>query len=231
MKFPYQIIDLTHTLTPNIQGNTGIGGCGFKHEIFRDYDSFNGEYKFRVQKIEMHAGIGTHIDAPSHCFVDGENVDELSLVKLVNECFVIDIAEKSHPEYSLTSEDVLNFEEKYKEISNGSTVLIRTGWGEKFWHDPSKYLNSNNFPSVGIEAAKLLMERGISALGIDVISPDRFADGFPVHKLLLGNSKVIIENVANLNEMPPINSFVATLPIKAANCTEAPVRMIGLIPE
>lgn len=230
MKFPYKIIDLTHTLKPEIQGNTGIGGCGFNHEIHRDYSTFNGEYKFRVQKIQMHAGIGTHIDAPSHCFSDGKNVDQIDLEALINECFVIDIESKSCAEYLLSSSDILDFEKSYRKISKGSTVLVRTGWGEKYWNNPKLYLNEGVFPSVSAEAAELFLERGISALGIDVISPDRFSDGFPVHKLLLSEGKIIIENVANLSLMPFANSFVASLPIKAADCTEAPIRMVGLIP-
>lgn len=230
MQFPYKLIDLTHTLTPKIAGNTGIGGCGFNHDTHLNYDDFEGDHRFKVQKLEMHAGIGTHIDAPSHCFEDGEFVDALPLEKLVNACFIIDISAKATPEYSLTAQDIAEFEAVHGKITPGSTVLVRTDWGEKHWENATDYLNNMMFPSVSAESAEMLLERDIAALGIDVISPDKPSDGFPVHKILLGHGKIIIENAANLDQMPSTGGFVATLPIKASGCTEAPVRMIGMLP-
>ena len=69
----------------------------------------------------------------------------------------------------------------------------------------------------------------MSALGIDTLSPDRPEDGFKVHKNFLGAGKIIIENVANLDSMPPSGSFVLILPIPIKDGTEAPVRLVGLI--
>ncbi|KJV56962.1 hypothetical protein OTSKATO_0032 [Orientia tsutsugamushi str. Kato PP] len=45
----------------------------------------------------------------------------------------------------------------------------------------------------------------------------------------LGAGKIIIENVANLDSMPPTGSFVMVLPIKIKDGTEAPVRLVGFI--
>jgi kynurenine formamidase len=84
--------------------------------------------------------------------------------------------------------------------------MVKTGWS-KFWHTPSKYHNNHVFPSVSSEAASLLLERGVNAIGIDTLSPDRPEDGFNVHKLFLGADKIIIENVANLGSMPPTGGF------------------------
>jgi kynurenine formamidase len=106
--------------------------------------------------------------------------------------------------------------------------MVKTGWS-KFWHDPLKYHNNHVFPSVSSEAASLLLELGVSAIGIDTLSPDRPKDGFKVHKLFLGADKIIIENVANLGSMPPTGGFVMVLPIKIQDGTEAPVRLVGLI--
>ena len=85
------------------------------------------------------------------------------------------------------------------------------------------------FPSVSLEVAELLLERGVNALGIDTLSPDRPEDGFKVHKTFLGSDKILIENVANLGSMPPTGGFVIVLPIKIKDGTEAPVRLVGLI--
>lgn len=68
-------------------------------------------------------------------------------------------------------------------------------------------------------------------VGIDTLSLDRPADGFPVHKLFLGNGKYIVENVANLANLPITGSCILALPIKVRGATEAPIRLIGLIKE
>jgi kynurenine formamidase len=81
-------------------------------------------------------------------------------------------------------QDIVDFEEKFGTIAGGSCVMVKTGWS-RFWDEPSKYHNNHVFPSVSPEAASLLLERGVSALGIDTLSPDRTEDGFKVHKSLL----------------------------------------------
>lgn len=53
--------------------------------------------------------------------------------------------------------------------------------------------------------------------------------GFPVHKIVLGADKYIVENISNLEKMTAIGAYVLTLPIKGSGLTEAPVRMVVLI--
>jgi len=52
---------------------------------------------------------------------------------------------------------------------------------------------------------------------------------FKVHKALLGADKIIIENIANLDSIPPTGGFVLVLPIKIKDGIEVPVRLVGLI--
>lgn len=227
MKFPYAIVDLTHTLSPTTP--SWSGGCGFEHEIKRDYKDCTSAVKFRVQQIKMHAGIGTHIDAPAHCIEEGKTVDQLNIAKLVVPCVVIDVSYDIHERYSLSPEAIQKFEATHGEIKEGAFVMIRTGW-ERFWYQPDKYRNMHIFPSISREAALVLVSRGIVGIGIDTLSPDRPEDGFPVHQLILGTGRYIIENAAHLDQMPPTGAFIVALPIKAEGATEAPVRLIGLIP-
>jgi len=224
--FPYKLIDLTHTLDSNIP--TWNGGCGFNHELHIDYSDCQGEDKFRVMKMSMHAGIGTHMDAPSHCIEGGKCIHEFDVNELIMPCAVIDVSDKCHEKYIVTPEDVRDFERQYGILPEGSCVMIKTGWS-KFWNESSKYHNSHVFPTVSLEAANLLLQRGANALGIDALSPDRPENGFKVHQTFLGTGKILIENVANLDNMPPVDAFVMALPIKVKDGTEAPMRLVGLI--
>jgi len=226
MLFPYKFIDLTHTLEGSIP--TWNGDCGFKHDLHMDYEDCQGEDKFRVMKMSMHAGIGTHMDAPSHCIKGGKCIDDFLLDELCMPCVVVDVSSKAHERYSVTIEDILTFESMHGAIDAGSCVLIKTGWG-KFWTEPKSYHNNHMFPSVSSEAAGLLIERGVSALGIDTLSPDRPGDGFKVHQIFLGARKILIENAANLDNMPLTGAYIMILPLKIKEGTEAPARLIGLV--
>lgn len=225
-RFPYKIIDLTHALGDGIA--SWNGSCGFKSEIKLDYSDCPDEVKFRVQQLKMHAGIGTHLDAPAHCTRQGLTVDQLSLSELIAPAVVIDVSDSAHERYSVTVQDIQKFEKSYGIIQPNSLVLIKTGW-EQFWNFPNKYHNNHLFPSVSKAAAEFFLERKIVGLGIDTLSPDRPEDGYPVHALLLGAGKYIIENVANLAQFPAIGGFTLALPVKIKDATEAPIRLIGLI--
>lgn len=225
MIFPYKIIDLTHELTSEIPSWTG--SCGFRSEIKLDYkDSL--DVSFRVQQIKMHCGVGTHIDAPSHCVKNGVSVSEILLDSLVRPFVKIDVSNLADENYQVTIKDIKNFEGKEGLIEKGCFVAIRTGW-DRFWGNPKQYVNNHQFPHISKEAAEFLLEKDICGLGIDTISPDIPKNSFPVHELFLGNNKYIIENIANLSQMPSKDCYVVILPIKGKDLTEAPVRMIGLV--
>ena len=226
MSFPYTLIDLTHTLDESVPSWDGKYGFSLRTKI--DYTDCSSETKFRVQQINIHAGIGTHMDAPAHCILDGLAIDQIPLSQLIAPCVVIDISEKSDAQYSLSIEDIEAFETKYGPILKGSFVMIKTGW-ERFWNEPEKYRNNLNFPSCSPEATQLLLKRNIVGLGIDTLSPDRPDRAFPVHQMVLGAGKYLVENAANLDKLPPTGSFIMIMPLKIKKGTEAPIRLIGLI--
>lgn len=223
--FPYNIIDLTHTLDKDTP--TWDGGCGFQHEMILDYEEDDSEVKFRVQKIKARAGIGTHIDAPSHCVPGGQTIESIPLEDLITPIVKIDISSKATEEYKLSVQDILDFEIQYGEIKANRFVIIHTGWSQ-YWSTP-KYRNDLQFPTVSAEAAELLLSRNINGLGIDTLSPDLRFSGFPVHKILLGAGKYIVENIANSHKLPALGGYAITMPMKIDGVTEAPVRMAGLI--
>lgn len=223
----FKIIDLTHPLNPFVP--TWGGSCGFCLEVKRDYDKM-----FRVQQMKMHAGIGTHMDAPSHLIKGGASIADIPVEQLVVPCCVIDVSTKAGPDYQISIQDIEEYETAYGLIPKNSLVIGYTGW-DRFWSIPDSYRNVDekgqmHFPSFSLHSAKLLIEREVSGIAIDTLSPDCLDPTFPVHTLFLGNGKYIIENVANAGPMPPKGSYVIALPLRAEGATESPIRMIALIP-
>lgn len=125
---------------------------------------------------------GTHVDAPCHFAKDGKTVDMISLNDLIAPCRTIDITAhcSNNADYVLTSPDILSHEHEYGRIEEGSIILVRTGWS-RFWKSgPKQYLGFDEavegpftaesrlqFPGIGLDAAQLMIERKISAVGLD----------------------------------------------------------------
>lgn len=218
----FKILDLTHRLHPDIP--TWSGSCGFCLEIKRDYDQM-----FRVQQIKMHAGAGTHMDAPAHRFEEGRSIAEIPLDELLVPIFHLNVSKKAKEGYLLSREEIEEAESSYGNIEPRSLVIVYTGWSH-YWCDPESYRCRMRFPAVSEEAAKLLLERGVAGLAIDTLSPDRPDSSFPVHKRLLGAGKYIIENISDCSALPPKGSFAIALPLFAQDAAEAPIRIIALVP-
>jgi kynurenine formamidase len=142
---------------------------------------------------------------------------------------LINVAKKSSANYLCSVEDIKSYERSYGKITKNAFVLIHTGWG-KHWSNPKRYRNHLQFPSLAKEAALLLLEREIAGIGIDTLSPDTGESGYPVHHILLGAGKYIIENVANSETLPPRGGFIVGLPLPIVKGTEAPLRLLALIP-
>ncbi|EKD54086.1 MAG: hypothetical protein ACD_60C00125G0010 [uncultured bacterium] len=223
----FKLIDLTHTL--NSAAPTWSGQCGFLERVIVDYPE-----ACRVQSIEINAGTGTHIDAPSHFIPGARNAADIPLEELIAPFYVIDVSKKAHADYYITPEDILAFEAEHEKIKPHSLVIGYTGW-DRFWGDAKKFRNPDisgqmHFPGFTKESADLLLTRNIVGLGIDSLSPDCLDLTFPVHYAILGAGKYIVENLANCKLLPPVGAQGIILPIKTENGTEALSRVIGLVP-
>ncbi len=125
-----KIIELTQPLS-ELSPSWG-GSCGFCAEIKKDYDKM-----FRVQKVHMHAGIGTHMDAPSHRFAGEASIGEIALEELIVPAYVIDVRKKADADYEISVEDIQEFENVYGKILPASLVIGFTGWS-RFWNDSAR---------------------------------------------------------------------------------------------
>jgi kynurenine formamidase len=174
----------------------------------------------------MDAGIGTHIDSPAHCISGDMTVEHLALPNLIAPCVVIDVSHHVAASYVVQLDEVDAFEKNYGKVPAGAFVIIYTGW-EKYWQLPDQY--GYQYPTIDSSVATLLIERNIAGLGVDTFGPDGRDSAFQVHQILLSHGKYIIENVANIQQLPIIGSFTWALPMKAKGLTEAPIRLVGLV--
>lgn len=219
-------IDLTHPLYSSVP--TWNGSCGFCLEVKKDYDRI-----FRVHQMKMHAGIGTHMDAPSHRFEGAMSIGEIPLEQLIVPICLIDVSERAGADYEISVKDIEDFEKIHGEILKNCLVIGFTGWS-RFWKDGESYRNVDtkgqmHFPAFSILAVEHLLKREIAGIAIDTLSPDCLDPDFPVHKLILGAGKYIIENIGDCSQIPPVGSYAIALPLRSES-TESPIRIIALVP-
>ena len=84
-------------------------------------------------------------------------------------------------------------------------------------------------PGLSAEGAAYLIAKGVKVFGTDALSLDAFGNAEnPAHLAVLGNDKLIIENLTNLQMLPTHFCFIA-LPLRIEHGSASPVRAIALI--
>lgn len=170
---------------------------------------------------------GTHIDAPLHFFPGGKALDDYPLEAFAGPGRLLRVSKE--PFGVITREDLENAGE---EVRRGDVVLIRTGWGAKYGQP-----DYETSPSLGEDAARWLVERGVRIMGIDSLTPE-FAYpkrpkgyAFPIHRILLGNGVFVIEHL-NLERLSITrNMTVAAFPLPIRGADGAPARVFAMVEE
>jgi kynurenine formamidase len=166
---------------------------------------------YYIQEWRIIEHIGTHVDAPGHFTAGGRLSPELQLPELIVPAVVIDIAHRAaaDPDTVVTVEDVRSFERRHGRIPRGAAVLMYSGWGAKV-SDPDAYRGTDaagtlHFPGFSPDACEWLLEhRAIRSLGVDTLSIDPGnSTTFETHLTLTGADRYGVENLANLDRIPP----------------------------
>lgn len=206
-----------------------------------DWGETAGGYWYASGNFAMSEHGGTHIDAPIHFGRGRSAVDEIPVSRLVGPAVVVDVAQAVARErdYRLTVEDLKAWESRHGRIPEGAIVLMYSGWGRS-WPDKARYLGSDtpgdpktlHFPGFSKEAAAFLVrERAIDGVGVDTPSIDHGPSrDFIVHQIVNGADRYGLENIANLDKLPPRGATLIALPMKIKGGTGGPVRIIAILP-
>jgi kynurenine formamidase len=155
----------------------------------------------------------------------------------------INVAEQCgrNRDYRVTISDLERWEAKHGRILNHAIILLNTGYA-KFWPSRKDYLGTElrgqegvralHFPGLHPETAAWLVREGrVKAVGIDTASIDYGqSTKFETHVALLSQNVPVFENLAELQSLPGRGFEVIALPMKIADGTGGPLRIIGLVP-
>lgn len=195
--------------------------------------------------LTMQTHQATHIDAPMHVFERHNKkgifaVDDWPLEQLYGETVVLDIPRGELGE--ITADDL---EKARPEVKAGDIVLVHTGWGRFYIEDrkTSKYVTERR-PGLVTSAAEWLVKKKVKAIGSDttvinhpgpnvIPSAEERARGAvpydPVHKTLLGNDIVIIEQLMNLDKIKGQRVTCGFFPLRIVGLDGSPCRALAFV--
>ncbi|MBD2412452.1 cyclase [Nostoc calcicola FACHB-389] len=196
----------------------------------------NDGYYLRRFSLGEHSA--THINAPNSFSSHSIGIDQYPAQSLVVPAVVIDIREavKENFDYALAIADILAWEEIYGEIPNNCVVILNTGWQKK-WFDKNAFFNQDaegvsHFPGFGSDATQFLLEqRKITGVGIDTHGVDPGQDNsFATNRLVLEQPRIVLENLTNLDQLPPKGSTLAIGILRLRGGSGCPVGVLAFVP-
>jgi kynurenine formamidase len=248
---PGKIVDLSMTLSEHLPV-TWPEHMPFAHKNWSWFDEEElptgactcslGPYVTHFFILDEHAG--THVDAPSHYFREGDSSEKIDLSKLLGPAAVVDLQHldgQAEPGASpaITVAHLEAWEEEHGRFQAGEVVLLLTGWtkhyvrgedGRAFLHEPVVLQSRPAWPAPEPDAAIFLHERGVDTIGIDAPSVGSAEEGNEVHRAGLSRGMAFIEGLTNLEKLPPRGASFVFLPLKIEVASGAPGRAIALLP-
>ncbi len=213
------IVDLSHPLQHgqlNFVGDPPISVVRFHTVASRGYN---------LAELSLATHHATHLDAPYHFFEDGKTLDQIPLERFYGPAHLIDLC----PRHQLEPRTLLTvgrFRAHERVFQPGARVLYRTGW-DRMFGTPEFF---TDFPSLSLEAAQWIADKGISMLGMDTPTPSR--EMVECHHILLrqGVEIILVEGLTRLELLPPQFLF-AGFPLNITNGDGSPIRAVGICDE
>ncbi len=181
--------------------------------------------------VRMAIHQGTHLDAPSHFFPDGANIDEMPLETFCGRAVKIDLRETVQEAGPITRAMIEASPGFEPGRLDGAIAVTWTGWAKEKLFTPG-YFATN--PYLDTEACHFLCDCGMKALcmdhGIDPGMQDDFVahhEDSPGHRAVLGRGVPLIEHVINLETFEESEFEMFAFPVKLYRIEGAPARVVA----
>ena len=236
-----EFVDLTHTFEPGIPHWPGFPDS--EREVLYSYDGTGATLGsgFFAEKFTHVGQWGTHVDPPAH-FIQGlRTVDQIEVKEMVMPMVVLDVHEKveADPDYTISMDDVKEWEKKHGKIPHGAFVAMRTDWSKR-WPDAAAMRNEDangvaHYPGWSLEVLKYLYEdRQITASGHEPTDTDpgiaTSQDDYSLETYILSTNHYQIELLTNLDKVPEDGALVVVAFPKPANGSGFPARVFAILP-
>jgi len=173
--------------------------------------------------LSLYSHCGTHMDAPRHFLSDGATLDQQDLSVCVGDAIVINLAPAA-PKQLISVADLGTHAES---ISVGSRLLFRTDWHKRYGTPEYR----NELPRISMELADWLVDRRVAMIGVEppsVADVNNAVELTAVHQTLFRGNVLIVEGLANLDQLTRTSVEFIALPMKVGGGDGSPVRAIAI---
>lgn len=203
----YQYIDLTHIVSDNMPVFPGDTPVQLKSIVTVE------EYGVANHMLTGSLHMGTHIDAPGHFIAGDKKITDFSISTFIGPAVCIDARGKQE----IGIDTVIN------KVSAHDIVLFYTGFDVHYFQKNYFY----DYPILSQECAQYLVDMHVKMVGLDCPSVDKAP--YVIHKLLLGNEILIIENLTHLEKLLPCRTIeLIAFPLNI-DAHGAPARVVAKI--
>lgn len=189
---------------------------------------------YRLTRLSMGTHAGTHVDAPAHLLADGRPLSSYPLETFRFSARRVDLR-------PLEAREPIDADRLREAVPSPPTaadlLVVHTGW-ETAW-GTDRYLEHPFLTPAAAEAIREWdVHVGIDAPNVDPTPTDRAGtdepDGFPVHRALFGDDRLVLENLCGLAAVPGTFELHAyPLAVAAGNGNGngdgAPVRAVAIL--
>ena len=236
-----KFVDLTHSFSPGIPHWKGFPDETRETLYWYEPGVGTAGSGFYAQSFTHVGQWGTHVDPPAH-FVKGmRTVDQIDVKEMILPFVILDVHEvvAKNPDYTITMEDVKNWETRHGAIPAGAFVAMRTDWSKR-WPDMEAMHNKDgngiaHYPGWSLEVLQYLYEeRQITASGHETTDTDpgvaTSKDDYSLETYILKSNHYQIELLAHLDAVPEAGALVvATFP-KPKDGSGFPARVFAILP-
>ena len=174
------------------------------------------------------------MDAPGH-FVEGGAPGRRSSTprELVLPIVVIDISKRaaSDPDAEVTVDDLRAFERRHGRIPRGALVAMNSGWAPSSARRRTRAARSattTSRASATTRSTYMIAAQARSAIAVDTLSLDTGNSAtFPVHSKWLAEDHFGLENLANLDKLPPHGAIATVGVIPWEEGSGGPARVLA----
>jgi len=187
-----------------------------------------------MRDIALPEHTGTHVDAPAHFVDGGAAVGEIPARDLVRPLVVADVRDVvgDDADAAVGADALRAIERRDGRIAPGVVVVVRTGW-DRHIDDPRRYIGgaAARCPGIDVDAAELLVDRGVTAVGIDTLGIDPgIRTDCPAHHVTLAAGVWHLEGLVGLHRVPARGAWLVVGALPLAGGSGAPARVLAIVP-
>ncbi len=174
--------------------------------------------------LSLYSHAGTHMDAPRHFLPAGATLDAQDLSVCCGAARLVNLPD-TPPRHLITVDEVV---ESIGEVFAGDRLIFRTDWHRRFGTPAYR----DELPRISLELAQWLVQMQVALIGVEppsVADVNNRIELTEVHQTLFRGNVVIVEGLANLDQLTGAEFEFIALPLNISGGDGCPVRAIAIL--